>query len=455
NLEAAEEIARQLKLRDMAGLVVIDFIDMEDNRNNRAVERKMKNSLKSDRARIQVGRISSFGLMEMSRQRLRTGVLESSTIECPHCEGSGLLRTVETQSLHILRIIEEEGIRARNSIFTVYLPPHVAIYILNNKRSSLSELEQRYDFSVTIEIDAELTASAHRMDRSGKPSQVSRKHKDALKLGNEVNKLADVTEEDVSPVEDQDDRPKRRRRRRRGRQDRNAKQNDDNNQDGNNQEKTESSDTSQESSNEKTDDQSNDNSEQNDRSRRRRPRRNRRRGKDDDASNTENTQSDNNSPNEGASDEKKADADNSNDVKPETPQDEKPKRKPRRTRKKADDTPSTDAEAVNADVKTDSTQEEKPKRARRPRRTKKEMDEQASKDNTSEEKAPSEEKPKRAPRKRAAKKAETSDAPTKVEKEKPVKKTPAVEKPKATEKPKEKPADDTPKKKGWWSRALS
>ena len=218
NLEAAEEVARQLKLRDMAGLVVIDFIDMEDNRNNRAVERKMKACLKSDRARIQVGRISSFGLMEMSRQRLRVGVLESSTTACPHCEGSGLLRSVESQSLHILRVIEEEAIRAKNSRFTVYLPSGVAVYILNNKRNNLIDLEQRYDFNVTISIDNDLTASAYRMDKSGKPSKTSQKRKDSLKLGGATNKLIDVTEEDVSQNDDQNDRPKRRRRRRRGQQ---------------------------------------------------------------------------------------------------------------------------------------------------------------------------------------------------------------------------------------------
>ena len=218
NLEAAEEVARQLKLRDMAGLVVIDFIDMEDNRNNRAVERKMKNCLKSDRARIQVGRISSFGLMEMSRQRIRIGVLESSTTACPHCEGSGLLRTVESQSLHILRIIEEEGIKAKNSCFTVFLPAQVAVYILNNKRDNLTALERRYDFSVSIDIDESLTASAYHMEKSGKPSKTSQMRKDSLSLGREVNAASESNEEKPHSNVDNNDRPKRRRRRRRGQQ---------------------------------------------------------------------------------------------------------------------------------------------------------------------------------------------------------------------------------------------
>ena len=218
NLEAAEEVARQLKLRDMAGLVVIDFIDMEDNRNNRAVERKMKNCLKSDRARIQVGRISSFGLMEMSRQRIRIGVLESSTTACPHCEGSGLLRTVESQSLHILRIIEEEGIKAKNSYFIFFLPAQVAVYILNNKRDNLTALERRYDFSVSIDIDESLTASAYRMEKSGNPSKTSQMRKDSLSLGREVNAASESNEEKPHSNVDNNDRPKRRRRRRRGQQ---------------------------------------------------------------------------------------------------------------------------------------------------------------------------------------------------------------------------------------------
>lgn len=429
NLEAADEIARQLKLRDMAGLVVIDFIDMEDQRNNRAVERKMKAALKNDRARIQVGRISSFGLMEMSRQRLRTGVLESSTTQCPHCEGSGLLRTVESQSLHILRIIEEEGIRARNSKFTVYLPPHVAVFILNNKRANLSELETRYDFSVSIAIDDELTASAYRMERSGKPSKTSRKHKDSLKLGNDVNKLIDVTEEDLSPKDEKDDRPKRRRRRRRNRNDRNA--NHLKNQKENAEEAKE---TKAEQSNPEED-------KQDKPSRRRRPRRNRRHSKED----IENIDSEDKK-NENSSDENKSRASEnkqSNDAVKEA--DEKPKRKPRRTRKKVEDEkPDTKADAEPA--KKEEKVEEKPKRQRRTRKSSKTSEDVKSEDikkdiKPSKSETATEEKlkPKRAPRKRAAKKDVA----------------PAKEAAPKKEKAEEKPKDDQPKKKGWWSRAMS
>ena len=164
NLEAAEEVARQLRLRDMAGLVVIDFIDMEVRANNRAVEQKLKECLKSDRARIQVGKISSFGLLEMSRQRLRAGILESSTRSCPHCEGSGLIRSVETQVLHILRALEEEGIRGRNNKVTLYLPEQAAIYMLNNKRAKLVNLEDQYKFTIEVAIDTSLTEASYRLD---------------------------------------------------------------------------------------------------------------------------------------------------------------------------------------------------------------------------------------------------------------------------------------------------
>ncbi len=150
NLEAAREIARQLRLRDMAGLVVIDFIDMEYGSNIRKVEKAMRDALKSDRARIQVGRISGFGLMEMSRQRLRTGVLEASTRTCPHCDGTGLVRTASSAGLSALRLLEEEAARGHGSIITLRTSQEASIYVLNNKRRDIAEIEER--FGVRIEI---------------------------------------------------------------------------------------------------------------------------------------------------------------------------------------------------------------------------------------------------------------------------------------------------------------
>ncbi|MBW7835687.1 MAG: ribonuclease E/G [Sphingomonadales bacterium] len=171
NQEAAEEISRQLRLRDMAGLIVIDFIDMEDRRNIREVERRLKDCLKHDRARIQVGRISPFGLLEMSRQRLRPGLLEASTRPCPHCEGTGIVRSVESSALHVLRAIEEEGIRARATGLRVYMPTAVAFYLLNNKRHELGNAESRYGFSVSIEVDDTLIAPKFRMERLVAPKE--------------------------------------------------------------------------------------------------------------------------------------------------------------------------------------------------------------------------------------------------------------------------------------------
>ena len=153
NLEAADEIARQLRLRDLAGLIVIDFIDMEEHRNVRAVEKRLKEAVQSDRARIQMGRISSFGLLELSRQRLRPSLLEASSVNCQHCAGTGRVRSVESIALHALRVIEDEGIRGRAAGIQATMPSPVALYLLNNKRAALAEIESRYGISVRIATD--------------------------------------------------------------------------------------------------------------------------------------------------------------------------------------------------------------------------------------------------------------------------------------------------------------
>jgi ribonuclease E len=165
NLEAAEEIARQLRLRDLAGLIVIDFIDMEEHRNQSAVERRLKDALKNDRARIQVGRISAFGLLEMSRQRLRPSLVETSTLPCPHCGGTGFIRSTESTALYVLRSIEEEGMRRRSAEICVHVPTTVALYILNQKRDSLVQLEARYGIRVLVARDDALIPPAFRLER--------------------------------------------------------------------------------------------------------------------------------------------------------------------------------------------------------------------------------------------------------------------------------------------------
>lgn len=161
NLEAAEEISRQLRLRDLAGLIVIDFIDMEENRNNRAVEKKLKDCLKDDRARIQVGRISAFGLLEMSRQRIRTGVLESSSVPCPHCAGAGMIRSTSSVALQILRALEEALIKSASHNLNIRTRPEVALYVLNQKRAHLAELETRFAIAISISVDAALLGTRY------------------------------------------------------------------------------------------------------------------------------------------------------------------------------------------------------------------------------------------------------------------------------------------------------
>ncbi|MBV9064305.1 MAG: ribonuclease E/G, partial [Methylobacteriaceae bacterium] len=171
NCEAADEIARQLRLRDLAGLIVVDFIDMEENRNNRTVERRLKEALKHDRARIQVGRISHFGLLEMSRQRIRTGVLEGSTVPCPHCAGAGTVRSTSSIALHVLRVIEDALIKTSSHNITVHTRTPVALYILNQKRSHLRSIEDRFGVSITILADDALTGTTYHAIERGEPAR--------------------------------------------------------------------------------------------------------------------------------------------------------------------------------------------------------------------------------------------------------------------------------------------
>ena len=165
NLEAAEEAARQMRLRDLAGLIIIDFIDMEDSKNVRAVEKKMKDVLAKDRARIQTSKISQFGLMEISRQRRRTSLVEGSTEPCPHCNGIGYLRSIESSALAAVRSVEEEGLKGRASKIALHLPNEVALYLLNEKREYLRAVEQRFDMRVLIATDIDLKRDASRIER--------------------------------------------------------------------------------------------------------------------------------------------------------------------------------------------------------------------------------------------------------------------------------------------------
>ncbi len=165
NLEACDEVARQLRLRDLAGLIVIDFIDMDERKNNAAVEKRLKDKLKTDRARIQVGKISGFGLMEMSRQRLRPGMLESTTQPCAHCHGTGLIRSDDSLALTILRAIEEEGTRKRSREVLVKAPIAVANFLMNAKREHIATIESRYGMSVRVEADPTLISPDYAIEK--------------------------------------------------------------------------------------------------------------------------------------------------------------------------------------------------------------------------------------------------------------------------------------------------
>jgi len=245
NLEAAREIARQLRLRDMAGLVVIDFIDMEHNSNIRKVEKAMKEALKDDRARIQVGRISGFGLMEMSRQRLRTGVLEASTRPCPHCEGTGLVRTASSAGLSALRMLEEEAARGRGSQIALRASQEAAFYVLNNKRRELDEIETRYGVTIVILPDGEIEGARMSVEASGpRPvTQVSYAPITTEDADDEDDIPEEMEEEEEAESESDaeggsqseardgtDDGGRKRKRRRRGR--RGRRDRDDQDQDG-------------------------------------------------------------------------------------------------------------------------------------------------------------------------------------------------------------------------------
>lgn len=164
NLEAADEIARQMRLRDLGGLIVIDFIDMNDTKHIQAVEKRLKDALRNDRARIQMGRISQFGLLELSRQRLRPSIIETNMKPCPHCKGAGVIRSIESMALHVLRAIEVEGIAGQNAEILVMVPADVDLYLLNQKRSMLINMEQRYNFFVQIQRDNNLVAPEFKIE---------------------------------------------------------------------------------------------------------------------------------------------------------------------------------------------------------------------------------------------------------------------------------------------------
>ena len=213
NLEASDEISRQLRLRDLAGLIVIDFIDMDERKNNANVEKRIKDKLKSDRARIQVGRISGFGLLEMSRQRLRPGMLEATTQSCQSCHGTGLIRSDDNLALSILRQIEEEGVRKRSQEVLVKCPVSIANFIMNQKREYIASIEKNYGLSVRVEGDLNLVSPEYSIEKLKSATRILTENEPVLVT---ADGLMEKSEEDeTDDFQGDDERPKKRRRRRR------------------------------------------------------------------------------------------------------------------------------------------------------------------------------------------------------------------------------------------------
>ena len=433
NLEAADEVARQLRLRDLAGLIVIDFIDMAERRNNIAVEKRMKDKLKTDRARIQVGRISGFGLMEMSRQRLRPGMLEATTQMCSHCHGTGLLRSDDNVALSILRALEEEGVRGQSKEVLVRAPIAIANFLMNGKREHIGDIEARYGMSVRIECDPTLVSPDFAIEKFKTATRIVPKAAPIVASaimfedddGDIVEETPDEDEADVvaeapqavtAETADGEERPKKKRRRRR-----------------------------------------------------------RRRGG---AGNGETQMDENGNPIEAA--EAAEETAEAPAVEGEDAPAEKPKRTRTRSRKKVEETVEVVAEAapVEAEVTAEpAAEEEKPKKRTRSRKKAEPKVEAEAEEAPAQDAAAAEEKPKPKRKSRAKPKAVVAEAEVDVvaetEAPAPVAEAPVVEAPvvvepvvevtpapvvEATPEPAPEPAPkkpDAPKRKGWWSLGRS
>ncbi len=412
NLEAAEEVARQLRLRDLAGLIVIDFIDMDERKNNSAVEKRMKDRLKTDRARIQVGRISGFGLMEMSRQRLRPGMIEATTQPCPSCHGTGLIRSDDNLALSILRQIEEEATRKRSREVLVKCPVGIANFLMNQKRERVAHIEAAYGLSVRIEGNPVLISPDFSLEKFKTATRVVKASETVVSAGSALLDDIDLPEEEEEAEApeaeaDGEERPKKRRRRRRRRSRNKNNQGDETN---NTEESGESSEASSEA---------------------------------DNTSNVPDT-----------APEAEAEA--------ETKSEEKPKRKPRSRKKKDSDEGEAPQEAkgaepeateVEAKVEAEAEAEpdaEKPKRKPRTRKKKAEAEASESAESQATETPETEaEAPKKKTRTRRKPKEAVAETPEATAEPTP-EPVAASEAPVAETAP-ESPSDAKPKRRGWWS----
>ena len=404
NLEAAEEVARQLRLRDLAGLIVIDFIDMDERRNNTAVEKRMKDKLKTDRARIQVGRISGFGLMEMSRQRLRPGMIEATTQPCNHCHGTGLIRSDDNLALNILRQLEEEGVRRRSREVLVKAPIGIVNFLMNNKREHIAQIEARYGMSVRIEADPFLISPDYTIEKFKTATRVVPDAAPVVSVDASIMAdIDDVEEAEViseeTPEVEGEDKPKKRRRRRRRRRGRGGDDLQENGQ-------IENGDAEQAVS-------------------------------DDDVEA------------EAASDAEDAPKEAAEDATEEKPKRKRATRSRKKTNEVAADAEGTDAVATEAVEAEAPAEEEKPKKPARKRRTSKAKAEEEAKVAEAEAEAvkpkateeATEEKPKRK-RASRAKKPKADDAPAEAEAEAKAEDAPAED-----EKPKKPARKRAPRKK--------
>ncbi|MEO1967789.1 MAG: Rne/Rng family ribonuclease [Sphingomonadaceae bacterium] len=466
NLEAAREIARQLRLRDMAGLVVIDFIDMEHNSNTRKVEKAMKEALKNDRARIQVGRISGFGLMEMSRQRLRTGVLEATTRSCPHCDGTGLVRTASSAALSALRLIEDEAAKGKGTRITLSASTEATVYLLNAKRGELVEIEQRYGVEVEVVPEGEEEGAKMSIDSSG-PRPTSAPKFEPIVDDIDDDDIEDDIDDDAVENEDSEDGDQRKKRRRRRRGGRNRGKNRDQGDD-NQQESNASSDEEGDASDTAAGDEDSD--DEKPRKRRRRGGRGRRGGRDkrEDAAND--TPSDEAEVDSAALEPvaEQVEADMPVVAGPEgapetaeaTAEAEKPKRTRRRApAKKAD----TGAAAKQYDKAGDAAEAEAPAKPKRTRRKKADTPSEAKPEAVESAGTETEEKPK--PKRTRRKKAE-APAPVEVAPDEAA----APAQPQSSEQPKQTAPSSTgkgdaetasdeasggsPRRGGWWQRTF-
>jgi ribonuclease E len=439
NLEAAREIARQLRLRDMAGLVVIDFIDMEHGSNVRKVEKAMKEALKNDRARIQVGRISSFGLMEMSRQRLRTGVLEATTRECPHCDGTGLVRTASSAGLSALRLIEDEAAKGRGSVISLFASTEAAVYLLNAKRADLAEIEDRYGVMVEVLPEGEQEGAKMRVASSGpRPSAPPKFAPIIDETDDEPIEDEEEFEEEAEDSSEREDRQRKNRRRRGGRNRRDREPSGEAS-------TSDEVEASTESEGDYSDAQSSDDEDKPRKRRRRGGRRRRGRGRDEsDTSSEDNAEAIEETIGQQVADDAAVVAAPVEEAAPLNADEEQPKKRSRRKKAGADtETPAAVEEAAPVEEPAPS---EKPKRTRRKKAAEVGGSAEAA---APAEAAPTEEAPAPKPRRTRAKKAVPAEPASDAAAE-----PPAV--PSETAAPAEGDAatEAAAPKRGWWQRTF-